>query len=92
MVSFSSLTQVVEILFARGLVKVLFATETFAMVLLYHFINKLKCAVYTPIFRGSTCLPDVSSSQVRVSTTGAVSGTFSLENILKWLAGLVVVV
>jgi hypothetical protein len=31
-VSFSSFTQVVEILFARGLVKVLFATETFAMV------------------------------------------------------------
>lgn len=32
--------KVVELLFARGLVKVLFATETFAMVS-YHFSNRI---------------------------------------------------
>lgn len=38
--------EVVEILFARGLVKVLFATETFAMVRL--FLSSLKALLIFP--------------------------------------------
>jgi len=36
--SVANLAEVVEILFSRGLVKVLFATETFAMVCLHHIL------------------------------------------------------
>lgn len=69
--------EVVEILFARGLVKILFATETFAMVSYAHcIIPRLGTALNGFSFsRGSTCLLGVSFSRIPVSTTAVLSAT-----------------
>jgi hypothetical protein len=81
--------EVVELLFARGLVKVLFATETFAMVCVYWLPRPSSRLIY---YRVSTCRPSVSFSQTFGSTMGAVSETSFLESTLRWPAVLAVVV
>ena len=73
--------EVVEILFARGLVKVLFATETFAMVRRSSLCPHCR----SPVLRGSTCPLGVSSSRISASTMGEASATSCLESTPKCL-------
>ena len=73
--------QVVEILFAQGLVKVLFATETFAMVRTLQDSLKWFSDV---TFRESTCLQNALFSLVLGSMMGAVFVIFFLESTRRW--------
>ena len=73
--------QVVEILFAQGLVKVLFATETFAMVRTLQDSLKWFSDV---TFRESTCLQNALFSQVLGNMMGAVFVIFFLESTRRW--------
>lgn len=70
-----------EILFARGLVKVLFATETFAMVRFYSCIISKEILTARRVL---ICPQDALCSLTYGSMMGAASGTFYLENIPKW--------
>ena len=81
--------QVVEILFARGLVKILFATETFAMVRGDRGVSAMSDK--TGGRRVLTCLLNASYSQVFESTMVALSEPFCLESTHKWLVVLGVV-
>lgn len=73
--------EVVEILFARGLVKVLFATETFAMV---SPSFSLPIHLLLSRVRALTCLQNVLSSQASGSMMVAVSEISSPVNIPRW--------
>jgi len=73
--------EVVEILFARGLVKVLFATETFAMV----NPSSPRHQQRSPNFRGSTCLLDASFSRISASTMAVASANSCLGSTPKCL-------
>lgn len=81
--------EVVEILFARGLVKILFATETFAMVSAPSIIPSLRRR--SPVLRGSTCLLDALCSRISVSTTAVISATSCPGSTHKCLGVPVVV-
>lgn len=72
-------TEIVEILFSRGVVKVLFATETFAMV---RPPGSMGALLNVP--RVSTCLPNALSSPVFVNTTATLSETSLQASTLKW--------
>jgi hypothetical protein len=78
------MTEVVEILFSKGVVKVLFATETFAMV-----SSRIHDVVHQLTERGSICLRRALSSLGSESTMGIRSAIFCLESILRWQAELV---
>lgn len=73
--------QVVEILFARGLVKVLFATETFAMVRSI-FIHRARVDYHR---RASTCLQSALCFRASENTMGRPSGKSFRESTLRWL-------
>ena len=70
--------QIVELLFARGLVKVLFATETFAMV--REFPPRYDTIADDLSDRVSTCLPSASSSPELESTMDELSEISCLVN------------
>jgi antiviral helicase SKI2 len=73
--------EVVEILFSQGVVKVLFATETFAMV---GFAFTIPIQSGTDNRRESTCLLNRLYSPVSANLTATPSETWSRANTLKW--------
>ena len=73
--------QVVELLFGRGLVKVLFATETFAMVSV-----RILSSVFhlTSKFRVSICLQNALCFHIYGNMMGEASEIFCQVNTRKW--------
>lgn len=75
------LKETIEIMFGEGLLKALFATETFAMVNIYSFgkvdINESDC------LRASTCQPGRSSSHLRKSLTEKIFDLLPLASLFR---------